>query len=100
MIDHVESALAARPIHRGDIDDAPELTALIVAQERREFHDVANGSRNGELAVDDSMAQYRARQRTGDDLAEFLESFIHRANSIHRSMVPTRRILLCSSRTP
>src|SRR5438128_1048741 len=82
MIDHVEAPLAPRPIDCGDIDDAAELTAIVVAQESRDVHDVARSCRDGELAVRDSVAGDRARQRAGDGLAEFLESFVHGAKSI------------------
>ena len=33
MIDDVEAALAAGPVDRGDVDEAHELAALVVAQD-------------------------------------------------------------------
>ena len=45
MIDDVEAPFAPRPVDRGDVDDAPELAALVVAQEGGDLHDVAGDSR-------------------------------------------------------
>src|SRR2546425_822494 len=77
MIDHVEAALAPRPIDRGDVDDAPELTALVIAQKDRDLDDVARRGRDGKLTVRDPMVQHRAGQRAGDGRAELVENFIH-----------------------
>src|SRR5436190_15226849 len=41
MINDVEAPFALRPIDRGNIDQAPELAAFVVAQERREGDNVA-----------------------------------------------------------
>ena len=51
MIDDVEAPLPSGPIHRGHVDEAVELAALVVAQEGRDLHDVARGGGDGELAV-------------------------------------------------
>src|SRR5262249_54519425 len=40
VIDDVEAALAPRPVDGGDVDKAPELATLVVAQEGRDLHDV------------------------------------------------------------
>ena len=44
MIDDVEALLAARPIDRRDVDDAPEPAARIVAQKAHHRHDVARSA--------------------------------------------------------
>ena len=44
MIDHVEAPLARRPVDRGDVDEAEELAALVVAQEGHDLDDVARRS--------------------------------------------------------
>ena len=41
MIDDVEALLARRPVDRRNVDDADELAARIVAQERHDLDDVA-----------------------------------------------------------
>src|SRR5262249_59415923 len=82
MIDDVEAPLAPRPVDRGDVDDAPELAAFVVAQKGGNFHDVAGDRAHRQLAVCDSMARDRTRQRAGDHLAEFVERFIHGAKPI------------------
>ena len=61
MIDHVEALLAARPVDRGDVDDADELTGRIVAQEGRDLDDVGGLGRYGEFAVGDLIAGDRRR---------------------------------------
>src|SRR5229473_200952 len=82
MIDHVEAALTPRPIDRGDIDNAPELTAFIVAQKGHDLDDVARQGRDGKLTVGHTMVQHRARQRAGDGLAKLVENFIHGRTSV------------------
>ena len=44
MIDDVEALLARRPVDRGDVDEADELAARIVAQEGHDLDDVARAS--------------------------------------------------------
>src|SRR5262245_62334817 len=51
MIDDVEAPLAPRPVDRGDVDDAPELAALVVAQEGGDLDDVASDGADSRLAV-------------------------------------------------
>src|SRR5262245_53475502 len=82
MVDDVEALFAARPVDRGDVDQAPELAALVVAQKGGDLHDVADDGADRQLAVLYPVAYDRARQRAGDCLAEFIERFIHGAKSI------------------
>src|SRR5262245_28776190 len=82
MIDDVEAPLAARPVHRGDVDDAPELAALVVTQETDDFGDVAGERVDGQLAIRNPIADDRARESAGDDLAEFVEPVVHCAKPI------------------
>ena len=62
MIDHVEALLAARPVDRGDVDDADELAGRIVAQEGRDLDDVGGLGGDGELAARDLIAGDRRAQ--------------------------------------
>ena len=96
VIDDVEAALAARPIDRGDVDDIPEQTARIVAQEAHDRDDVGRLRLNVQLVMGDGITLDRSRQRVGYGPAEGVESFIHR----QRSIVEVRRIFFCRSSTP
>src|SRR5262249_57974568 len=82
MIDHVEAPFAPRPVDRGDVDDAPELAAFVVAQEGGNLHDVTGVRADRQLAVRNTMIADRTRPRAGDHLAEFVERFIHGAKPI------------------
>ncbi len=95
MIDDVEALLARRPVHRGHIDDVPELAARIVAQERRDLHDVGRLCGDRQFAIGDGMPGDRAGQRAHDRFAQCVECLAHQ-----RSIVPVRRIFFCSSITP
>ena len=88
MIDHVEAPLAARPVDGGDVDEAPELAALVVAQERDDLHDVGSGRRDGELAVRDRVPEDATAERAGDGLAEFVERLVHA--EFHQSTMKSR----------
>src|SRR5205814_62803 len=77
MIDNVEAALAAWPVDRGDVDEAPELAALVVAQKPDDLHDVMTDRADRQLAVCNEMARERICKRAGDGLAEFVEPIIH-----------------------
>jgi hypothetical protein len=82
MIDHIEAALALRPVDRGDVDDAPELAALVIAQEFHDLDDVGSNSCHGELSVGDVMSLHGTRQGVADDPAECVEAIIHQAKSV------------------
>jgi hypothetical protein len=56
MIDHVEAPFPLRPIDRGDVDQAPELAALVVAQKYRNRADIARVRRYGQLASFSSVS--------------------------------------------
>src|SRR5262245_9980896 len=82
MIHNVEAALAARPIDRGDVDKAPKLASLVVAQKRDDLHDVVADRGDRQLAVCNAIPRERACKRAGDGLAEFVEPIIHCGTSI------------------
>src|SRR5262249_56143884 len=82
VVADAEARCAARAVERGGGDQAPELAALVVAQEGGDLHDVAGDGADRQLAVLHAVAYDRARQRAGDCLAEFIERFIHDAKSI------------------
>src|SRR5205807_1589161 len=82
VIDHVKALLAPRPIHRRDVDDAPELAAFVVTQKSYDRDDIGRGGKDGEFAVRNAMIEHRARQRGGDDSAEFVKCFVHCLTSV------------------
>src|SRR5579875_2962631 len=82
VIDDVETLLAARPIHRGDVDDAGELALRRVAQVARDLDDVRGLHAQREFTARDLVARHRARKGGLDALRKRLESFAvdHRTN--------------------
>ncbi len=96
VIDHVETPLAARPVDRGDVDDAPEQAARIVAQEAHDRDDVGGLRLHRQLVMRDRVAVDRRAERIGDGAAESVERLIHS----QRSIVAVRRIFFCSRSTP
>src|SRR5262245_45930893 len=82
VIDNVEAALAARPVDSGNVDEAPELAPLVVAQKGSDLYDIAAHRADRQLAVGNAMPRDRACKGAGDGLAEFVEPIIHCASSI------------------
>src|SRR5205807_7058745 len=82
MIDNVEAALAAWPVDRGDVNEAPELAALVVAQKCDDLHDVVTDRADRQLAVCNAMPCDGACKRAGDGLAKFVKPIIHCVSSI------------------
>ena len=60
--------------------------------------DVGGVDRDRQFALRNRMAHDGARQCVANGLAERVERFVH--DVLQRSIVPTRRIFFCSSRTP
>src|SRR5260370_18368445 len=60
MINDVEAALAAGPFDRRDVNEAPELAELFVAQKRDDLHDVVTDRAERQLTVCNSMPRDRA----------------------------------------
>ena len=99
MIDDVETPLARRPVDRGDVDEAVELAALVIAQERDDLDDVARRRRDGQLVVRDPMADHRAGSAPAM-VSPRRSSVSSIGYLLQRSIVPVRRIFFCSSSTP
>ena len=77
MIDHIEAVLAGGQVHGGDIYNAVELAAFVIAEKGHELNNVVHRGCDRKLAVNDSMFAHRGRQRAGDGLAKPFESLIH-----------------------
>src|SRR5437588_12459904 len=60
MIDNVEAALAAWPVDRGDVNEAPELAALVVAQKWDDLQDYDTSRAELQYAVRSAMHSVRA----------------------------------------
>jgi hypothetical protein len=69
MPDHIETLLARGPVHRGDVDDAAEAAARVVAQKARHLHHVRGIRAKRQLAESHAMAGDRGRQGLGNGRA-------------------------------
>src|SRR5260370_21103950 len=77
MVDDIEAPVAARPVYCCDIDKAPELASLIVAQKADDLHDIVADRADRQLSVGNAVPCDRAWKGAGDNLAEFVEPIIH-----------------------
>src|SRR5262249_30868038 len=80
VIDDIEASLTARPVDRRHIDDAQELAALVIAQERHDLQKVAWGRDDRQFAMSDPLIGHRSAESAYDHLCEFSE-IIHRSGA-------------------
>src|SRR5690606_12461481 len=104
VVDDVEALGALRIVDTADVDDADEPAAFVITEEGRHLDDRFTLHMHGKFPKDDLAGAHGSAERVRHMRAQLLQrlglnGLVHAAQS-YLSMVPSRRIFLCSNRMP